>query len=157
MHKPFVPHANPPPDSLYVTYSVYYVVGIYMYPGIWDRVETKPIIQPKRKRAKPSRPPLVTIEMKALKRAWELPGRIPLMLLLLARYRADTQGAGGSFPVTLPNSLLREWGIDAAAKSRGLKVLEQAGLLKVVREPGQTARLNLPKTRMKLKGEENGR
>jgi hypothetical protein len=111
----------------------------------WTNVETRPILEPKRPRR--TRDAFVEIGMRDLKKASALAGRTPLLLLLLARYRADTQGAGGTYPITLPSSLMSEWGICASSKSEGLKALERVGLLKVLKRPGETAHLKLPKSR----------
>jgi hypothetical protein len=116
----------------------------------WDDVETRVIVEP-RKRGWAGFMPLPSMD--TIKKAALLPGKAPLVLFLLARYRANTQGARGRYPVTLPSKLLEEFGINPATKSRGLKLLEKAGLLKLVREPGMSVQIKLPaKARAKSKG-----
>ncbi len=45
--------------------------------------------------------------------------------------------------VTLPSHLLRDHGIDRWAKARALDALENAGLIRVARKAGQTARVTV--------------
>jgi hypothetical protein len=45
--------------------------------------------------------------------------------------------------VTLPRSLLDELGVSTDAKSRGLRLLEDAGLIVVDRSRGRAARIGL--------------
>jgi DNA-binding transcriptional ArsR family regulator len=49
--------------------------------------------------------------------------------------------------VTLPAKLLSELGVSRDAKARGLKALEQAGLVHVSRSKGKAARIELRKTK----------
>jgi DNA-binding transcriptional ArsR family regulator len=63
-----------------------------------------------------------------------------LPLLLLVHHQIAV-GAGPA--VTLPLRLLADLGIDRRAKSRGLHVLEEAGLVRVTRERGRPARVAL--------------
>jgi len=51
-----------------------------------------------------------------------------LALLLAIHHRIDLTG---KTPITLPSNLLSELGISRDAKARGLKYLEQAGLIRV--------------------------
>jgi len=79
------------------------------------------------------------IPFREIKTAACLPGK-SLALLLAIHHRIDLTG---KTPITLPSSLLSEFRISRNAKARGLKYLEQAGLIRVTRSAGQTARIEL--------------
>jgi hypothetical protein len=67
--------------------------------------------------------------------AAQLPGKA-LALFLAIRHRIDlTRDAS----VTLPSGLLAQFWISRDAKARGLKQLEQAGLIRVTRSSGRAA------------------
>jgi DNA-binding transcriptional ArsR family regulator len=66
-------------------------------------------------------------------RASRLPGRALTLGLCLWRLEGATRKAA----IPLSNSELEPFGIDRAAKSRGLAELEQAGLIKVARRRGR--------------------
>jgi hypothetical protein len=72
-------------------------------------------------------------------RASELPGKALLLGLCLWRLK----GATRSDTVALSNTELEPFGIDRAAKSRGLSALERAGLIKVDRKPGRWSNITL--------------
>jgi hypothetical protein len=71
--------------------------------------------------------------------ASRLPGKA-LSVWELAQHRKRVTGLSA---VTLPNEMLEEAGINEDAKSRALKLLEQAGLIKVARSPGRSPRIAL--------------
>jgi DNA-binding transcriptional ArsR family regulator len=73
-------------------------------------------------------------------RASELPGRALIVGLCLWRL----SGAVGNRTVTLGNAELQPFGIDRAAKSRALTVLESAGLVTVERKRGRLPIVTLP-------------
>jgi hypothetical protein len=50
--------------------------------------------------------------------------------------------------ITLPSRLLSELGCSRSAKSRGLRALEESGLITVVRAKGRAARITLNDTKM---------
>ena len=66
-------------------------------------------------------------------RASQLPGKALVIGLCIWRL----SGATGKRAVPLSNSELRPFGIDRAAKSRGLAALEKAGLIAVSRSRGR--------------------
>src|SRR5262249_46413977 len=72
-------------------------------------------------------------------RASRLPGQALLLGLCLWRLK----GATRKDTVALGNAELRPFGIDRAAKSRGLAELEKAGLIKVDRKPGRWSDMTL--------------
>jgi DNA-binding transcriptional ArsR family regulator len=63
-------------------------------------------------------------------------------LALFLAIHHQTQLAGKT-AVTLPSGLLTQLGIGKDAKSRGLRQLEDAGLVRVERSKGRTARMSL--------------
>jgi DNA-binding transcriptional ArsR family regulator len=67
-----------------------------------------------------------------------------LALFLAIRHRMDLTGKP---VVTLPRSLLDELGVSKDAKSRGLRVLEGAGLIVVDRSKGKATRAGLVRRR----------
>lgn len=71
-----------------------------------------------------------------------LPGQTWLVGLCIWRLA----GAKKSDTVFLGNSDLKALGIDRAAKSRALRVLEQAGLIKIARQPGRFPTVTLLST-----------
>src|SRR3954453_7706134 len=66
-----------------------------------------------------------------------LPGKA-LAVYLALHHRCDLEG---QFTVMLPASLLQQFGIDRDAKARGLRALEDAGLIQVERQNGCAARI----------------
>jgi hypothetical protein len=72
-------------------------------------------------------------------RASELPGQALVLGLCVWRLK----GATRKDTVALSNTELAPFGIDRAAKSRGLAVLEKAGLIKVDRSPGRWSMITL--------------
>jgi DNA-binding transcriptional ArsR family regulator len=68
-----------------------------------------------------------------------LPSRALLVGLCLWRLA----GAVKSDTVSFGNSDLRQLGIERATKSRALRVLERAGLIKVARQPGRFPKVTL--------------
>jgi DNA-binding transcriptional ArsR family regulator len=66
-------------------------------------------------------------------RASQLPGKALVIGLCLWRLKGTT----GKSSIPLSNSELRPFGIDRAAKSRGLAALEKAGLITVNRKQGR--------------------
>jgi DNA-binding transcriptional ArsR family regulator len=68
-----------------------------------------------------------------------LPSRALLVDLCLWRLA----GAAKSDTVSFGNSDLRQLGIERATKSRALRVLERAGLIKVARQPGRFPKVTL--------------
>jgi hypothetical protein len=71
--------------------------------------------------------------------AGKLPGKALLVWLLINhRIRMSHQPE-----ITLPNRFLASAGADPRAKARALVALEHAGLIRVRREPGKTARIAL--------------
>ena len=73
-------------------------------------------------------------------------------LLLAIHHRTALTGKA---IVTLPASLLNELGISRDAKARGFKVLEQAGLIEVIRSKGCTAKVRLTNKKQDKKGGTN--
>jgi DNA-binding transcriptional ArsR family regulator len=71
--------------------------------------------------------------------ASRLPGKA-LAVLLAIHHQSDLTGKPS---VTLPARPLAELGISRGAKSRGLQVLEKAGLVTVARSRGRAARIQL--------------
>jgi DNA-binding MarR family transcriptional regulator len=74
--------------------------------------------------------------------ASRLPGKA-LAVLLAIHHQSDLTGRP---VVTLPARLLADLGISRGAKSRGLRVLEKAGLVTVARSRGRAARIQLRTT-----------
>ena len=81
----------------------------------------------------------------------KLPGQALALLLAIHHRTALT----GKAIVTLPASLLNELGISRDAKARGFKVLEQAGLIEVIRSKGCTAKVRLTNKKQDKKGGTN--
>jgi hypothetical protein len=71
-----------------------------------------------------------------------LPGQALPLFLAVHHQTALT----GKPVVTLPARLLADLGISRGAKSRGLQVLEKAGLVTVARSRGRAARIQLRQT-----------
>ena len=102
-----------------------------------SEIETSLVLQAKSRRS--GRFLRGPIPLKQITTAACLPGK-SLALLLAIRYRIDVTG---KTPTTLPSNLLSELGISRDAKARGLKYLEESGLIRVTRSSGQTARIEL--------------
>jgi hypothetical protein len=79
------------------------------------------------------------IPLKDIAAAACLPGHALALFLAVHHQTALT----GKPIVTLPARLLAELGISRGAKSRGLQVLEKAGLVTVARSRGRAARIQL--------------
>ncbi len=79
------------------------------------------------------------IRIADIQAASKLGGRCLALLLALHYRRAYT----GEHSVTLPSGLLAEFGIDKSAKQRGLKRLEEAGLISAKRTAGHTTLIQL--------------
>lgn len=79
------------------------------------------------------------IPMGELAVAARLPGRALSLLLVVHHQTALT----GRVMTTLPNNLLTQFGISKDAKARGLRQLEDAGLICVTRSRGRSARVGL--------------
>ncbi len=79
------------------------------------------------------------IPINDIARASRVPGQA-LALLLAAHHRAAITG---QTLVTIPRSLLSEFGITRNAKARALHALEEAGLVRVERTRGRGARIAL--------------
>jgi DNA-binding MarR family transcriptional regulator len=82
------------------------------------------------------------IPMREIAAAACLPGHALALFLAVHHQTALT----GKPVVTLPGRLLADLGISRGAKSRGLKVLEKAGLVTVARSRGRAARVQLRTT-----------
>jgi hypothetical protein len=82
------------------------------------------------------------IPLKDIATAACLPGRALALFLAVHHQTALT----GKPIVTLPARLLADLGISRGAKSRGLQVLEKAGLVTVARSRGRAARIQLRST-----------
>lgn len=80
------------------------------------------------------------IPMSELWMASRLPGQA-LAVYLAVRHQCDLTGRT---TVTIPRSLLERFCIDKDAKSRALKSLSAAGLIKVDQQRGRSARITLP-------------
>jgi hypothetical protein len=68
-----------------------------------------------------------------------MPGKA-LAVWLLIRHRTDVNRGDWS---TLPQRILREWGIGKDAKADALRRLEQAGLIKIERPKGYMLKVKL--------------
>lgn len=79
------------------------------------------------------------IPMKALWKAACLPGQA-LAMYLAVRHQADLTRKP---IVRVPRSLLHEFGIDKDSKSRSLRALEAAGLIRVMQLPGHSAQIEI--------------
>jgi hypothetical protein len=79
------------------------------------------------------------IPMWELAMAARLPGQALSLLLVVHHQTALT----GKAMTTLPNSLLTQFAIGKDAKARSLRQLEDAGLIRVVRSRGRSARVGL--------------
>ena len=82
------------------------------------------------------------IPMREIAAAACLPGHALALFLAVHHQTALT----GRPVVTLPARLLESLGISRGVKSRGLQVLEQAGLVTVARSKGRAARIQLRTT-----------
>jgi hypothetical protein len=82
---------------------------------------------------------LVFPPLKEMAAAAKLPGKA-LALLLLIHHR---QRMLKKRQITLPSSLLAQFGIDRSAKSRGLHHLKEAGLIRVSITPGHSVLIEL--------------
>jgi hypothetical protein len=82
------------------------------------------------------------ISMPDIATASRLPGKALALFLAVHHQSALT----GKPAVTLPARLLADLGISRDAKARGLRHLEQAGLVSVVRSRGRAARIQLRQT-----------
>jgi DNA-binding MarR family transcriptional regulator len=85
------------------------------------------------------------IPLKDIATAACLPGQALALFLAVHHQTALT----GKPSVTLPARLLTELGISRGAKSRGLKSLEQSGLITVLQSKGRAARVQLRVTQIK--------
>jgi DNA-binding MarR family transcriptional regulator len=74
--------------------------------------------------------------------ASRLPGQALAIFLAIHHQTALT----GKPSIALPASLLAHLGVSRSSKSRGLKTLEQSGLITVVRSKGRTAKIQLKAT-----------
>lgn len=106
--------------------------------GITDEIEVTPksiitIIKPTGRFLKGP------IPLEPLAEASRLPGKA-LAVYIALRHRCDLEGKS---TVSLPAALLRSFGVDKDAKTRALRVLEQAGLIQVERTTGRAARITL--------------
>jgi hypothetical protein len=79
------------------------------------------------------------IPLSYLAAAARIPGKA-LALFIIIKHRCDLERCA---TVTLPLELLRSFGIDRDSKSRALRALELAGLVRVAREKGRGARVTL--------------
>jgi hypothetical protein len=66
----------------------------------------------------------------------------------LLQQRARQKGTLGG--LTLPNTILDDYGIDKDAKRRALLALEKAGFIRVKRAAGNTARIAILRTLLDL-------
>jgi DNA-binding MarR family transcriptional regulator len=82
------------------------------------------------------------ILLREIAQAARLPGQA--LALFLAVHHQTT--LTGKPIITLPAKLLLELGISRDSKARGLKALERAGLVNVLRSKGKAARIQLTKT-----------
>jgi len=71
--------------------------------------------------------------------AAKLPGKALALLLAVHHREALTRKRC----VTLPKGLLADLGVSRDAKARGLRCLEEAGLVRVERSPGRSVRVEL--------------
>lgn len=79
------------------------------------------------------------IPLETLATASCLPGKA-LAVYIALRHRCDLEG---KTTVSLPAALLRSFGVDKDAKTRALRVLENADLVQVERSLGRAARITL--------------
>lgn len=79
------------------------------------------------------------IPLRDIATAAKLPGRAVVLFIAIHHQTALT----GKPIVTLPARLLAELGVSRTAKSRGLKHLEQSGLISVARSKGRAAKIQL--------------
>lgn len=83
------------------------------------------------------------IPLPEIAQAARLPGRSLALLLAIHHQTALT----GKRVVTLPRALLTDLGIDKDSKSRGLKLLQAAGLVSATLASGKAARVELTSNR----------
>jgi hypothetical protein len=83
-------------------------------------------------------------DMPMLKGAFGLPGSVGLVWLL-ASHRSRLRKSAW---VTLPQSMLSEWGIGRSAKSRALAALREAGYIDVIQSGGGSSRIRVHKARV---------
>ena len=81
--------------------------------------------------------PLVSLAVAA-----RLPGKALAVYLAIVHRRDLTHEP----TVTLPSTLLREFGVDRDSKARALRALDDAGLARVERTNGRAARITLRET-----------
>ena len=86
------------------------------------------------------------IPLKDIAAAARLPGK-SLALFVAVHHQIDLTGKP---IVTLPATLLRDFGITRNTKARCLKALEQAGLVSVMRSKGRAARIELKNTKVEV-------
>jgi hypothetical protein len=113
--------------------------GKYVATGesiVTDAATTRPRINPAGNRDRFLKGP---IPWNWIVRASELPGQALVLGLCIWRLK----GATRKDTVALGNAELKPFGIDRAAKSRGLATLEKAGLIKVNRTPGRWCNITL--------------
>jgi DNA-binding MarR family transcriptional regulator len=79
------------------------------------------------------------VPLAAIAQAARLPGKA-LAVYLAVRHECDLKRRS---TVTLPASLLHEFGVHRDAKARALRELEKAGLVRVERKAGRAARITL--------------
>lgn len=84
------------------------------------------------------------ILMRELAMAARLPGQALALLLVVHHQTVLT----GKAMVTLPSGLLTQFGVGKDAKARSLRQLEDAGLIRVVRSTGRSARVGLVSQRV---------
>jgi hypothetical protein len=92
------------------------------------------------------------IPLKDIAAAARLPGKA-LALYLAVHHRTALTGNPS---VTLPAALLTDLGISRGAKARGLRALEQAGLITAAQSKGRTARIQLVNRKPNTGGEKCG-
>jgi hypothetical protein len=92
-----------------------------------------------RQRRLPAQEYIYCNDIPALKGAFGLPGNAGLVWLLASHRSRVTKTAW----VTLPQTMLNEWGIDKSAKSRALAALQAAGYVEVSHTLGRSAQVRL--------------
>jgi hypothetical protein len=102
-------------------------------------VEIETAALSRRRRKRQSRFLKGPISLAALQSAAVLPGKA-LAVYLCIRHRCDMTGRS---TITLPASLLADFGIRRDTKARALRDLETAGLIDVARAPGRSAGITL--------------
>src|SRR5262245_46116220 len=111
----------------------------YQSPGDITETEVKTGLTRQAKIRRGERFLKVPIPFLAIVTAAQLPGQA--FAIFLAVHHQTT--LSGKPIITLPASLLAGLGCSRGAKSRGLKALEQSGLITVTRPKGRTAQIQL--------------